>query len=203
MKQILVAMTLTLAFLSTAFAQTAGQPDQPTDSDEHHRFQLSSTTFTDGGQLPLSMVLGSSSCSFVSGGGNQSPELSWTNAPRWTRSFVVTAFDVTAGFTHWGMYNISRKTRELPENAGVAGSPYGQQVFNDFFLGAEYDGPCPPNNVTPLVHDYVFTVYALDSDLHLAASPPNFPADAETLYRTMLGHVLQRASIHGYFSSAN
>jgi phosphatidylethanolamine-binding protein (PEBP) family uncharacterized protein len=101
------------------------------------------------------------------------------------------------------MYNISRKTTELPENAGVAASPYGQQVFNDFFLGAEYDGPCPPNNLPPVVHDYVFTVYALDDDLHLTSSPPNFPADAETLYRAMLGHVLKRASIQGYFSTAN
>lgn len=194
------ALALLLASMPTALGQTSA--DQKDDSDWHHRFQLSSTTFTDGGTLPLSMVLGSA-CTYVSGGGDQSPELSWKNAPRETRSFVVTLFDVTAAFTHWGMYNISRKTTDLPENAGVAGSPYGQQVFNDFFFGAEYDGPCPPNNINPLVHDYVFTVYALDTDLHLASSPPNFPADAETLYRAMLGHVLRRASIHGYFSTAN
>jgi hypothetical protein len=46
--------------------------------------------------------------------------------------------------------------------------------FNDFFLGAEYHGPCPPNNITPLVHDYVLTVYALDTDLHLVSSPRIF-----------------------------
>lgn len=203
MKNFLFGMTLALALVSAALAQTGRQPDQPADSDEHHRLRLSSTTFPDGGQLPLSMVLGSNFCSFVSGGGDQSPELSWTNAPRETQTFVVTLFDVTASFTHWGMYNISRNTAELPENAGVTGSMYGQQVFNDFFLGAEYDGPCPPNNITPVVHDYVFTVFALDSYLHLQAAPPNFPADGETLYRAMLGHVLQRASIHAYFSTAN
>ncbi len=80
---------------------------------------------------------------------------------------MVTLYDVTAAFTPWGMYNISAKTTELPENAGVAGSKYGQQVFNDFFLGAEYDGPCPPNNIIPVVHDYAFTVYALDTELQL------------------------------------
>lgn len=196
-----LALAFLLASMPTGFGQIAS--DQTSDSDWHDRFQLSSTRFTDGGQLPLSMVLGSNFCSFVAGGGDQSPELSWKNAPHETRSFVITLFDVTASFTHWGMYNISRKTTELPENAGVAGSPYGQQVFNDFFLGAEYDGPCPPNNITPVVHDYVFTVYALDDDLHLTSSPPNSPADAETLYRAMLGHVLKRASIQGYFSTAN
>jgi phosphatidylethanolamine-binding protein (PEBP) family uncharacterized protein len=74
------------------------------------------------------------------------------------------------------VYNISPQTTELPENAGVAGCTFGQQIFNDFFLGAEYDGSCPPNNVTSLVHDYVVTVYALDTDLYLVSSPPNFPA---------------------------
>ncbi len=203
MKKYVVCVTLALASLSTVLAQQSSQPDQQGNSDWHHHFQLSSTTFTNGGQLPLSVILGSNNCAYVSGGGDQSPQLSWTHAPRGTRSFVVTLYDVTASFTHWGMYNISPKTAELPENAGVAGSTFGQQVFNDFFLGAEYDGPCPPNNITPLVHDYVFTVYALDTDLHLLSSPPNFPADAETLYRAMFDHVLQSASIHGYFSSAD
>jgi Raf kinase inhibitor-like YbhB/YbcL family protein len=149
------------------------------------------------------MALGSNSCPFVSGGGNQSPELSWTHAPGNTQSFVVTMFDVTASFTHWGMYNIPATTNELPTNAGVAGSTFGQQVFNDFFLGPEYDGMCPPNFLTPLTHEYVFTVYALDTELTLQQSPPNFPADAETLYRALLGHVLRQASIHGFFSSAD
>jgi Raf kinase inhibitor-like YbhB/YbcL family protein len=198
-----VLLALALAFLSTALASMIGQTDPSSDPNSDHRFKLSSTTFTNGSTLPLSVVLGSNNCTYVSGGGDESPELSWTNAPRGTRSFVVTLYDVTASFTHWGMYDISPKTTELPENAGVAGSTYGQQVFNDFYYGAQYDGPCPPNNVTPLVHDYVFTVFALDTDLHLIASPPNFPANAETLYRAMFDHVIARASIHGFFSTAN
>ncbi|MGA2856936.1 MAG: YbhB/YbcL family Raf kinase inhibitor-like protein [Candidatus Sulfotelmatobacter sp.] len=203
MKRYVVCFVLALASLSTAPAQPSGQPDQPADRNGQHRFQVSSTTFTDGGQLPLSMVLGSNYCQYVSGGGDQSPEVSWTNAPRGTRSFVVTLYDVTAAFTHWGMYNIPSKTTELPEDAGVSGSTYGKQIFNDFYLGAEYDGPCPPNIYTPYVHDYVLTVYALDTDLCLPSSPPNFPASAETLYRAMFDHVLASASTHGYFSTAD
>jgi Raf kinase inhibitor-like YbhB/YbcL family protein len=208
MKKYVVCLILTLAFLTLAFFATAlvptsGRPGQKTTSGLPGQFHLSSTTFGDGGQLPLSMVLGPNSCTFVTGGGDQSPELSWSNAPLGTRSFVVTAFDTTASFTHWGMYNILAKTTELPENAGAAESTFGQQVVNDFPLGAEYQGPCPPNNLAPLVHEYVFTVYALDSELHLDSSPPNFPAGGETLYRAMLGHVLQKASIRGFFSSAN
>jgi Raf kinase inhibitor-like YbhB/YbcL family protein len=136
---------------------------------------------------------------------NQSPELSWTYAWPGTRSFSVVAYDVTAAFTHWGMYNISPNTYRLPENAGVAGSKYGSQIVNDFFIGAEYDGPCPPPNVTPFVHHYVFTVYALDMLLSLPSSA-NFPATAETLYQALIeagkgGHILASASITGLYST--
>ena len=41
------------------------------------------------------------------------------------------------------------------------------ELTDDFLLGAEYEGPCPPNNYTPYVHDYVITVYALDTCLNL------------------------------------
>jgi Raf kinase inhibitor-like YbhB/YbcL family protein len=203
MKKYLVCVALALASFSIVFAQSSGEAKQQANADWQHKFRVSSTTFMNGApQLPLSMALGPSNCAYVSGGGDTSPEVSWENPPRGTRSFVVTLYDVTASFTHWGMYNISPETRMLPENAGVSGSSYGQQVFNDFGLGAEYDGPCPPNNLTPLSHEYVITVFAMDGTLQLPSAPPNFPAYAEQLYRQMFGHILGSASIHGYFSSA-
>ena len=71
------------------------------------------------------------------GGGNESPELSWTNVPRGTQSLVVIAYDVTASLTYWGMYNIDpANTTGLPENAGVVNSPFGEQVVNDLRTGA-------------------------------------------------------------------
>ena len=174
-------------------------------------FQLSSTTFANDTTLPLSMinndiVNGSNACSVNgSAGGNQSPELSWSNAPQRTASFVVTVYDTTAAFTHWGMYNISPTATGLPANAGVAGSTYGKQILNDFLVGAEYDGPCPPANVRPYAHHYVFTVYALDIVLQLPASA-NFPANAETLYQALIRagknrHILGSSSIAGFYST--
>jgi Raf kinase inhibitor-like YbhB/YbcL family protein len=174
-------------------------------------FQLSSTTFSNDTTLPLSMinnitVNGSNSCSIDgSAGGNQSPEMSWSNAPRTATSFVVVLYDDTAAFTHWGMYNISATATGLPENAGVAGSSYGSQIFNDFFVGAEYDGPCPPANVRPDVHHYFVTVYALNTTLKLPSSP-NFPASAESLYQALIkagkaGHILASSNIVGLYST--
>src|SRR5215470_5173014 len=92
--------------------------------DDHDRFRVMSTTFENGSTLPISAILnltippgfpkaGSNACSIDGApGGNESPELSWTHAPRDTRSFAVVMFDVTASFTHWGMFNISADTTE-------------------------------------------------------------------------------------------
>ena len=174
-------------------------------------FQLASTTFANGQVLPISAINniisnGTNVCSINGApGGDQSPELSWTGAPAGTRSFVVTLYDVTASFTHWGMYNISGQRKSLPQNAGVAGSPFGTQVVNDFGAGAQYDGPCPPPNLAPFVHSYVFTVYALDAELALPGSA-NFPSNAETLYQALIasgrgGHILASASLVGFYST--
>src|SRR3984885_11491549 len=104
-------------------------------------FQLHSTTFSNDSVLPLSMILnnqvnGVNTCSATGAAGyDESPELSWTGVPRGTQSFVVVLYDVTASFTHWGMYNISGNVTKLPENAGVASSHYGLQNENELYLG--------------------------------------------------------------------
>jgi Raf kinase inhibitor-like YbhB/YbcL family protein len=164
-------------------------------------FRVSSSTFSEGGTIPLTMVY--NQCPAYPGGGDQSPELSWTNAPRGTNSFVVVTYDVTASFTHWGMYNISGRATGLPQSAGVAGSKFGLQVSNDFG-DLSYDGPCPPPQDNPVVHQYVFTVYALDIKLPTLPTFGDFPPGAEALYHALIaagrgGHILQSASIVGHF----
>lgn len=182
-------------------SQTQAQPSANASSDSPGKFRVTSTTFQNHSTLPFSMVY--NQCSAYPGGANQSPELSWTQAPRGTGSFVVIAYDVTASFTHWGMYNVSGNATGLPENAGVAGSTYGQQVANDFG-DISYDGPCPPLQLTPVSHHYVFTVYALDIDLRTLPTFGDFPPGAEALYHALLhagrhGHILASASTSGFF----
>jgi Raf kinase inhibitor-like YbhB/YbcL family protein len=174
-------------------------------------FELHSATFVNGGTPPLSMILnnqsnGVNTCT-ASGaaGGDLSPELYWTGAPLETRSFVVVLYDTTASFTHWGIYNISGFANGLPQNAGVAGSRYGTQIENDFGLGQEYDGPCPPAGYVPEIHNYVFTVYALSTTLNVPGST-NFPANAETLYQALIaagerGQILGKASLTAPYST--
>jgi Raf kinase inhibitor-like YbhB/YbcL family protein len=192
-------------FIAPALGWAHGQ-SSTSDDGRSHRFQVTSTTFSDGGTLPPSTVY--NLCSPYPGGKNRSPELSWTNAPRHTVSFIVVAYDVTASFTHWGIYNIAPTTTELPENAGIAGSAFGLQVHNDFGRSnLKYDGPCPPTTLNPKAHEYVFTVYALDTASTLP-SFGDFPPGAEALFQALIragrrGHILASASISGFFPSAS
>ncbi|HUA97328.1 MAG TPA: YbhB/YbcL family Raf kinase inhibitor-like protein [Terracidiphilus sp.] len=174
-------------------------------------FQLHSTTFQDDGTPPLSMILnntvnGVNACTASGAAGlDESPQLSWTGAPRGTRSFVVVLYDTTAAFTHWGMYNIAPSVASLPQNAGVANSTFGPEIMNDFYYGQQYDGPCPPAGYAPEVHIYLFTVYALSTTLNLTSSA-NFPANAETLYHALIkaganGQILGHASLVAPYSS--
>ena len=163
---------------------------------------VTSLTFSKGGTFPLTMVgNATSSCGFFNGS-NKSPELEWSLPPVGTLSFVVMMEDNNAGFTHWGMYNIPAETRELPLNAGVAGSSFGPQVLNGYGR-AEYDGPCPPPDITPTRHFYIFRLYALDKMLDLPSST-NFPATADTLYLALIqagrdGHILASTTTGGFF----
>ena len=177
-------------------------------ADDPH-MTLHSATFEDGSTLPLSTIGTIPGHCTASGvpGGNKSPQLTWKHAPEDTRTFVVIAYDVTAQFTHWAMYNIPAPTTALPENAGTPGSDFGKQNGNEFFIAGN-NGPCPPTNALPLIHKYVFTVYALDRYLPIVATFGDFaPAGPEGLYRELItasrdGHVLATASITGYYSAA-
>jgi len=97
---------------------------------------------------------------------NESPELSWVNAPAGTMSFavVLTDLDVGAGLLHWIIYDIPLATTSLPAQVDnvfqppdVAGASQTLSFDNQT---RGYKGPCPPNGQT---HHYQFDVYGVDS----------------------------------------
>jgi Raf kinase inhibitor-like YbhB/YbcL family protein len=195
-----------VALAATGLTAGSLAAQQPMWDDGEGRMELTSTAFSDGDSLPAANIYNAvvpgttwNVCSATGAmGGDQSPPLAWKHAPQSTRSFAVVLYDATAAFTHWGMYNIAPYTRSLPANAGAAGSSYGSQVYNDF-PDPNYDGPCPPADYPPDVHHYVFTVYALDTELDLGATA-NFPANGEALYQALIkagleGHILASARL--------
>lgn len=118
-----------------------------------------------GGQATKTEEFGGFGCS----GKNQSPQLSWANAPEGTKSFAITMYDPDAptgsGWWHWVVFDIPKNSTELATNAGnltLNLAPKGaiQSVTNYGVAG--YGGPCPPENHG--LHQYIITVYALKTD---------------------------------------
>ena len=198
-----VRAAATLAVAATGLSAGSLSAEEPMWGNAQGKMELTSTAFTNGNPLPAANIYNNvyppgstfNVCSATGAmGGDQSPQLAWKRAPYNSRSFVVVLYDTTAAFTHWGMYNIPPYTHMLPEDAGVADSQFGSQVNNDFG-DPSYDGPCPPAGIAPEVHHYVFTVYALDTELKVVSASASFPANAETLYQALIkaardGHIL-------------
>ena len=115
------------------------------------------------GQLSMNEVFNGFGCT----GKNISPELSWTNVPKGTKSFAISVYDPDAptgsGWWHWIVFNIPKDVTSLKAGAGDASSgllPKGavQNMIDYGFAG--FGGACPPQG--DKAHRYVFTVYALD-----------------------------------------
>ena len=130
-------------------------------------------------------------------GGNVSPALAWSGAPKETKSFAVSVYDPDAptgsGFWHWWVVNLPADATGLPKGAGDGtGLPAGAlQSRNDFSVMG-YGGPCPPKG---LPHHYQITVYALDVpklDLDANASPAVFGFNVHA-------HTLAKATLVGLY----
>lgn len=104
--------------------------------------------------------------SFGCKGRNQSPQLSWTDAPAGTKSFAITMYDPDAptgsGWWHWLVYDIPANVGDLPSGAGTPGKggmPTGAKQGLTDFGTTGYGGPCPP--IGHGIHRYIITVHAL------------------------------------------
>ena len=107
--------------------------------------------------------------SFGCKGSNISPQLSWKNAPKETKSFALTVYDPDAptgsGCWHWIVLNIPNHYDKLSSNFGkkeIFRFKNGiMQIKNDYGLYS-FGGPCPPEGDKD--HHYIFTIYALKTD---------------------------------------
>jgi len=121
-------------------------------------------------------------------GASESPLVSWLNVPAGTQSLVVILDDPDAPlgtFTHWIVYNIPPETREIPRaqpNAGVLSN--GARQGDNSAGSVGYYPPCPPQGKS---HRYVFTLYAVDTDI------PPATADRASINQTLTGHTIGQA----------
>lgn len=149
MKKISLVFILLIAFSSASFGQKT--------------FTLSSNDL--GGQATKTEEFNGFGCE----GDNKSPQLSWANAPKGTKSFAVTMYDPDAptgsGWWHWVVFDIPANINELVTNAGniKLGLAPKEAIQSTTDYGAKgFGGPCPPEGHG--LHKYIITVHALKTD---------------------------------------
>jgi Raf kinase inhibitor-like YbhB/YbcL family protein len=105
-----------------------------------------------------------------------SPPLQWSNIPQATKSFALILDDPDAiggSFVHWVLYNIPSDTTSLEENLPHAGTlPDGSIQGTNDFGNLGYNGPCP-QGAFGKVHNWVFSIYALDVKIKLPPGVTN------------------------------
>ena len=130
-------------------------------------------------------------------GKNISPALIWSNAPAGTKEFALIMDDpdvpMPQPFVHWVIYKIPGTAKGLPENIPIdSATPMPPEIAGALqgtsgFRRPIYRGPAPPPGK---VHNYHFTVYALDTQLDLAAG-----ATKQQLLDAMKGHIIGQGEL--------
>jgi Raf kinase inhibitor-like YbhB/YbcL family protein len=149
--------------------------------------KLTSSAFVHGSAIPSQ---------FTCEGQDISPEISWADAPKETKSFVLVLHDPDApranGFYHWVMYNIPPRVERIPENAPKHATlpGLGLQGKNDAGKTG-YMGPCPPSGT----HRYFFRLYSLRESLDLKPG-----ADYKDVLSAIEGKIIEQTELMGTYA---
>jgi Raf kinase inhibitor-like YbhB/YbcL family protein len=186
MKKSSIVFALLLSAISFTFAQQRTPP-----------MRLTSNAFADGTLIPLKYTQATPSAD-----GPVSPDLSWTNVPPGTQSFVLWMHDVDVSVTktsednlHWLAWNIPGTATSLPEKMPM-GALLPDGTCQTSYNGAGYRGP-GASAAGPL-HHYIFELFALD--IKLGDKQGATPIETKTsLFKSMQGHIIGKASWVGLF----
>ena len=148
------------------------------------QLSLTSAGFKDGAAIPAQ---------FTCDGANESPPLTWADAPANTGSYALIIEDPDAPggtYVHWVLYDIPSTASDLPEAVQTSALPAGTREGVNDWGRTGYGGPCPPVGR----HRYYHKLYALDAVLPDLGRPKK-----ATLEKAMQGHVLAQAVLIGTY----
>lgn len=135
---------------------------------------------------------------FGCNGENKSPELTWSNTPKGTKSFAITVYDPDAptgsGWWHWIVINIPNNVNSIITNASATQKLPKEAIetINDYGTN-NFGGACPPKGNK--AHKYLFTIHALDVEkLDLTAK-----SDSALVGYMINKHTIQKATLISYY----
>jgi Raf kinase inhibitor-like YbhB/YbcL family protein len=191
-----ILLTVVLLFIAAVAliswrAANARDADAQFHSGLTRTLTMRSDSLSAGGTIPAQ---------FTCTGPGGSPQISWSDAPPQTASFVLIAIDWDVpspafrllGFTHWTLYDIPSSLLQL--DAGISVKDLsGKGATSGMNSGGTvgYTPPCPPMGI----HKYIFRVYALDVPQLQPASP-----DHDAIIAAMKGHVLGYGELSAFYS---
>ncbi len=143
--------------------------------------KLTSSEFKDGEELPEKVGYMEE---------NVNPQLEIEEIPEETVSLVLVMDDPDAVepagkiWDHWIVYDISPEVESIE-----SGESPGTEGITDF-RETGYNGPNPPDGE----HMYIFTVYALDTELGLPQG-----ANKEQVEESIEGRIIEKAELKGRY----
>ncbi len=192
MRRTLVVLTMLLAACSPTDDATETAPPvemvttttmATTTTTEHVDMAVTTPAFAAGGTIPVE---------YTCDGDDVSPQLDIVGLPPATRAVAVIVTDPDAPmgtWYHWVEVDIpvDANALTLPRDVSEPGTP----ILNSWNLEG-YMGPCPPAGQE---HEYVFTVYALSSDLDLPSG-----VDAAAALTAVETVALDSAALSGVYA---
>ena len=128
-------------------------------------FELSSTSFEDGGMLPVRAAFKANAEFPFCFGENVSPQLSWAHPRAGVKSFAVTVYESEGGPAHTDLvvYGIPANVSSFAEGELTVPSPkfVGGKALRS---AGTWHGMCPPPNVGTSTHHYQFRIRGTDLD---------------------------------------
>lgn len=190
MKQVLIALIVVfliglVLFIRKSFnssIKTDAKPIQTFQNDKKAQInmQITSSAFQNNQNIPQK---------YTCDGQGVNPALSISNVPDNAKSLALIVEDPDApsgSFIHWVLYNIKPEVKEFWENQVPDAGKEGLSTTGR----SGYVPPCPPSGT----HRYIFTLYALDTNLNL----PGIPAKSE-VEKAIQGHILEQAQLIGLY----
>lgn len=167
------------------YCKDSEQIDSKAAGGKKMEIKITSSAFAEDGLIPPK---------YTCDGSDISPPLQWEAMPEGTKSIALICDDPDAPsgtFVHWVIFGLSAETRELEENIPPDETlPNGAKQGTSDFGRIGYGGPCPPSGT----HRYFFKIYALDTELDLAAG-----ARKPQLLKAMEGHILGQGQLIGKY----
>ncbi len=219
-RSVVVACLIVLVSMAACSSESPAAPEpteeNPAPVEEVYQLQqqvaetmeLSSASIKDTGHFDRD---------FTCEGADLSPQLSWSGVPDDTKSLAIVAQDLdgdTGVIALWLVWGIPPEAVEIDAEASGSGTlPAGSTQGTNGSGTVGWNGPCPPprfiiggsrtgatglSNTGFTSHNYVISIYALDTDVSL-----DLGAARDDLLGAIDGHIIASGSVSPKYLSKN